>query len=266
MPALTINGVELSLKAEAGDLTSESIGQSDRTQNGQIIRDDRGEKRNLKIETTLMPLPMALAWILLLRGRHETWDFNTNTDPEWRFSSSGHRDNLMISASRSTITPWAGAGNLYMHTGAAQVRWQVYLEGDWTVFFRYRVDGSSTWIHYAETSEGGIYEDGVPAATYDWVTVTSQELRLLNPSPDHIYIDDLVLIRGVLPQELIQDFANVASPRPWSSPVEVDGDLAGGARWNAQADAKMNGRFVSGHYAGDWRTDLISLVVDLMEE
>ena len=134
----------------------------------------------------------------LVTGQCDHWSFDA-TGSDWQWSEGGI-GLLSGSATRQTIAPVPKYGSAYIETPTSnQPTFDARITGAWTLL-AWRYD-SVAWHHYAVTSAGVYYKDGVVSTSFFGLAVTSGSVVVGTIATQQW--DDLVLLRWACSDELV---------------------------------------------------------------
>lgn len=189
---LRINGIPLAVLDGSAGLSVEEIGGLERAVDGTAITNRRAVKGSWGFTLAHSAAATALAWRDLLLGRGHRWAFDSHL-----YSSKGLGPSSSSGATISATQSKFGGSSLKIVDTGSYVAAALPSGSPWTVLLWRYVAG---WKHYAVTSAGTKYEDGVAGVyTTTWLSVSSGSVTLANAEGADRYYDDLVVLPCIVP-------------------------------------------------------------------
>jgi len=242
-----INNYAVPVGVDDASEVQTSIGDSDRTVGGAMIRSIRATKRTWTITTP--PLAPALADAIkhLLAGDGDVWHFN-ESGSDWQWSVKG-----VGKASGSGTSLVAGKfGRGVRIAAAGQVTFTTNTGAVWSVMLYYYTGGA--WHHYIVRSDGAKWVDGVSnnAASTPFIANTSTTTTLGDSgAAGNQDFDDMVVLPYLVHAGMAAAFGTSAYAFSDLPNLNLRGDIhSETSAVEVTCVADISGDFVQAGYSG----------------
>jgi hypothetical protein len=227
--SLVLNGLSIPVAVQGADSSPNVIEDAARTVGGTMVRSRRAVVQSFKGNTIPVSAALAADIVGILNAQMDHWSFDNST--YWAWSEGGlTTDGGTGAYATTTPSPKFGAGYLEVNAGAY---WSAAtaLGTAWTVMLWTYESGA--WHHYALTSTGIRYKDGVVyGSAIAFLSVVSGSTRIGDTGAGAAQqFDDFLALQWVASADLVAGVyalgVAVAAPSPYAS-----GDLVNG--WAGQ--------------------------------
>lgn len=227
MAFLTVNGYTIPIAEASPKGTTREIGTASTGLLGSTLKDNRGELRAWTVTTVPDTEESIDALRRLLVGRGYVWHFDDlgGTDP-WQWSANGLGSYVGSGVSQLAGSAHFGDYGIELTATTGTASFATDLPSTWTAMCW--VNTGSGFYHYAETSDGLYFVNGVAAAQESWFDVSiSGNFTLQNTTGGAVDFDDLVVLPYVITADMIAAFGTATEAFGSLPRLNVSGDVFG---------------------------------------